>query len=297
MGTPIPQALARRLQAAPRAAVAALGLLGVALLGLADVATGEEISWSVFYTLPVGITAWYAGARWGLALCLLAAGTWYEADLIAGATYSAAWIPFWNAGVRFAFFVIIANLLARQRRILDAQRDLAEVDPLTGLANSRRFLAVLETEVARSARYRRSVSLAYLDLDGFKDVNDRLGHLTGDELLAAVGRALRDQVRKTDLPARLGGDEFAILFPETDAVAVRDAMDHLRSRLQDTVDARGWPVGFSAGVYTSTGEVGTGEELIRRADELMYEVKRSGKGRTTYRTALPAEPPSPLPGD
>ncbi|MDP2956025.1 MAG: GGDEF domain-containing protein [Longimicrobiales bacterium] len=286
MSTRALQALIRRLQAAPPAVVAALGLLGVGLLGLADVATGEEISSSVFYTLPVGITAWYAGARWGAALCVLAAGTWYEADIVAGATYSAAWIPFWNAGVRLAFFVIIANLLARQRRILEAQRALAEVDALTGLANSRRFLAVLEAEVARSARYRRPVSLAYFDLDGFKGVNDRLGHLTGDELLAAVGRALREQVRKTDLPARLGGDEFAVLFPETDAAAVRDAMDHLRSRLQDTVDARGWPVGFSAGVFTSTGEIKTGEELIRRADEVMYEVKRSGKGGTTYRTTL-----------
>lgn len=290
MGIPTPRALARRLQAAPHAAVGALGVLGVGLLGLADVATGAEVSWSVFYTLPVGVAAWYAGARWGLALCVLAAATWYQADILAGATYSAAWIPFWNAGVRLAFFVIIASLLARQRRILDAQRDLAEVDPLTGLANSRRFLAVLEAEVARSARYRRPVSLAYLDLDGFKGVNDRLGHLVGDDLLAIVGRALRHQVRKTDLPARLGGDEFAVLFPETDAVAVREAMDHLRSRLQAAVDERGWPVGFSAGVVTSTGAIATGEELIRRADEVMYEVKRSGKGRTTYRTALPGEP-------
>ena len=74
-------------------------------------------------------------------------------------------------------------------------------------------------------------------------------------------------------------------------------MDHLRGRLQDTVDARGWPVGFSAGVYTSTGEIGTGEELVRRADEVMYEVKRTGKGRTTYRGSLPREPLSDPPGD
>lgn len=293
MDTRFPGAVARFLQAAPRPVVALVGALLVGVLGVADVLTGSELSSSVFYTLPVALGAWYAGRRWGTVLSVLAAVTWYHADQLAGAAYSAPWIPFWNAGVRLAFFLIIAYLLARLRATLEVQRELAEMDGLTGLANSRRFLALVEGEVARSARYHRPVSLAYFDLDGFKHINDRLGHQAGDELLAAVGRALKQHVRKSDLPARLGGDEFAVLFPETDGEAVRDAMAHLRTSLETAVDARGWPVGFSAGVVTTTGEPRTAEDLIHLADQLMYEVKHSGKGRTTFRVGLLPVPSQP----
>lgn len=275
------------LEAAPAWAVGAASAILVAVVGLIDMATGSEVSSSVFYTLPVGLAAWYAGWRWSVALGLLAAGVWYQADLWAGAAYSATWIPIWNAGVRLAFFLIIARLLVRLRVALVAQRALAEVDPLTGLANHRRFFAAVREEVARAARYRRALSLAYLDLDGFKAVNDRWGHAVGDDVLEAVGRALRDQLRVTDLPARLGGDEFAVLFPETDAQAAREAAVKLRGVLEAAMAAKGWPVGFSMGVVTSGGDVSDPEELVRRADRLMYEVKGSGKGRTTF-LAIPA---------
>lgn len=285
--------LTARLDGAPRGVVGAVALLMVAVIGLADVATGAELSSSVFYTLPVGLASWYAGAGWGFALSALAAGTWYSADLAADATYSASWIPVWNAGVRLAFFTIIAQLLARLRAALEAQRALAERDALTGLTNGRRFRDVLEAEVGRSVRYLRPVSLAYIDLDGFKGVNDRLGHHTGDEVLATVGRTLAVRVRRTDVPARLGGDEFAVLFPETDAQAAREAVGKLMTALTEAMESQGWPVGFSVGVVTSLGRVATGEALVHQADDLMYEVKRTGKGRATYLSVPPSADPTP----
>lgn len=276
-----PRILAPFERASPgTTALVSAALIG--LIGLADVATGEEISSSVFYALPVGLAAWYAGARWAGVMATGAAGTWWAADLLAGATYTADWIPAWNTGVRLAFFMIIASLLVRLRAALEFQRSLAEVDRLTGLANSRRFLAAVEQEVARATRYRHPVSLAYIDLDGFKGVNDRWGHKVGDDVLASVGQTLRRAVRATDLPARLGGDEFAILFPETGAGAAPEAIEKVRGQLQGAMEAGGWPVGFSVGVVTSEGETSSAEELIRRADDLMYEVKRSGKGRTSF---------------
>lgn len=292
--------MSRLLERAPAPLVAALGVAMVAALGMADVATGAELSSSVFYTLPVALVAWYAGRSWGLALCALAAATWFGADLLAGATYSARWIPVWNAGVRLLFFVIIAWLLVRLRAALEIQRHLAEVDALTGLANSRRFLAAVDAEVARAARYRHPVSLAYLDLDGFKGVNDRWGHETGDQVLAEVGKALRSRLRRTDLPARLGGDEFAVLLPETGGTAAREAMEKLKEDLVEGMAARGWPVGFSIGVVTADGPVGTADDLVRSADALMYEVKRAGKGRVAFRSLSPppeaglADPPQDL---
>ena len=281
------QTLHSRLDGAPRALTGTAALALVAAIGALDWATGAELSSSVFYVIPVGGAAWYAGARWGWVACAAAAATWYVADLAAGATYSAAWIPVWNAAVRLAFFVIIADLVWRLRAALDVQRRLAEVDPLTGLGNARHFLAAVDAEVARSTRYRRPVSLAYVDLDGFKGVNDRWGHAVGDQVLARVGAVLQAQVRTTDLPARLGGDEFAVLLPETDGLQAREAMEKLRSALDASVRQGGWPVGFSIGVFSSSGEVASGTELVRLADGLMYDVKHSGRGRTSFGVSAP----------
>ena len=264
-----------------------MAMVLVALIGLADVATGAELSSSVFYALPVGLAAWYSGRAWGLGLCVLGAATWYEADVLAGSTYSAHWIPVWNAGVRFLFFFIIASLLVRLRAALELQRKLAEADALTGLANTRRFLAAVDAEVVRAARYRHPTSLAYLDIDGFKGVNDRWGHEAGDAVLAEVARVLRGRLRRTDLPARVGGDEFAVLLPETGADAAREALEKLRADLGAAMSAHRWPVGFSIGVVTAEEGVTGGEDLIREADALMYGVKRGGKGEIAFRSLPP----------
>lgn len=278
--------LDRILSALPPAAVAALALATVVALGRIDEATGAELSSSVFYSAPTAITAWYAGFGWSAVVSLASAGTWYWADASAGATYSAPWIPVWNAAVRLLFFLIIARLLTLLRAALESQRALAESDALTGLANSRSFLRAVEAEVERSMRYGRPLSLAYIDLDGFKAVNDRFGHAAGDDVLQAVGAQLRECTRRADLPARLGGDEFALLLPETDEQAAQDAAEKIRHSLTDAMDLRGWPVGFSMGVVTATGALPSAEELIRQADALMYEVKGSGKGRTTFQQAV-----------
>ena len=271
------------LDGAAPAVIGALGLVLVAGIGAADLATGAELSSSVFYALPVVLATWYGSLRLGLLICLAASGTWYAADLAAGSTYSAGWIPVWNAGVRLTFFLIIAGLMARLRLALEAQRELAERDGLTGLANGRRFLSVVGAEVSRSHRYRRPLSLAYIDLDGFKAVNDGMGHATGDDVLETVGAIMSKSLRGTDLPARLGGDEFAVLLPEADAAQAREAAAKLRVVLETAMSDGGWPVGFSIGVYTSLGGEADAESLIRLADGLMYEVKRSGKGSTLFK--------------
>jgi diguanylate cyclase (GGDEF)-like protein len=268
--------------------VVVLSVSLVGLLGLADLATGRDVSSSVFYTAPVALAAWYGGKGPAQLVCVVASATWYAADVEAGATYSMAWIPIWNSGVRLAFFAIIATLLRRLRAVLDAQRRMAESDSLTGLANARRFEASLEAEMVRSVRYARPLSVALFDLDGFKAVNDTYGHGTGDDVLQATAAVLRGNVRASDLPARLGGDEFAVLLVETGGVAARDAARQIRAALEEVMGANAWPVGLSMGVYTSMGvERGT-DELLRLADTLMYEAKRSGKGRTLFGSDAPS---------
>lgn len=272
----------RRLEGAPAALPGSFAAVLLAAVGAFDYLSGPELSTSVFYVIPVIVAAWYAGAAWGLGTCLLAAVTWYFADVAAGGLYSAAWVPFWNAGVRLGFFLVIADLARRLHDALAVQRRLAEVDELTGLANARRFQAALDAEVRRAIRYDRPITLAYVDLDGFKSVNDRWGHAAGDRVLARIGGLLRAHVRVSDLAGRLGGDEFGILLPETDGQQARDALGNLRTFLERAMREGSWPVGFSIGVISSRGEIPSAQELLRTADGLMYEVKHAGKGTTRF---------------
>jgi len=161
-------------------------LLAVAIVGAMDFATGYELSFSIFYTIPIGIGAWYGGSRLRLLLCIISAMTWLAVDYTSGHQYSHPGIPFWNAGVRLAFFVIIADLLNRQRRSHDLHLSLAQQDGLTGILNARTLKQRCDSLFELASRHGRPLALGYLDLDGFKGVNDRLGHTVGDQVLKVV---------------------------------------------------------------------------------------------------------------
>jgi diguanylate cyclase (GGDEF)-like protein len=180
----------------------------------------------------------------------------------------------------------------RQHRELVAEMMvLAERDPLTGVANRRAFNRAL-AEVQRRAGSERAGALILVDLDNFKQVNDRLGHQRGDEVLRAVARAIRARVRDTDLVARLGGDEFAVVLPGVDAeraeavagdlrVAIRDACADLPPRAA---------IVASVGVASlgADGRAGDVVELVARADAAMYRVKRAHRSGSRTRRFKPA---------
>ncbi len=106
-------------------------------------------------------------------------------------------------------------------------------DPVTGTANRRHFCAVLEAETLRAKRYQRSLSVAVLDIDGFREINDELGHDVGDAVLCSVASCLRSTLRQTDLVGRIGGDEFALLFPETTRAEAMMALARVNSSIVD----------------------------------------------------------------
>jgi len=260
----------------------ASGLALAALVGVLDVATGYELSFGLFYLGAIGVTTWQAGRRAGLFLALVCAGVWFVADRAAGNVYTQPLIAYWNAAIRLGFFVIVAVLLAALRAALDREQAMARVDTLTGAANRRRLLERLDDELDRSRRYARPLTLAYFDLDHFKQVNDHLGHAAGDQVLQEVARTLLERLRKTDTVARFGGDEFAVLMPETDPEAAQAAVDAVRAELLGCMGRHGWPVTFSVGVVTSrAGEIGV-DAFVGKADELMYRVKQAGKNRVLY---------------
>jgi len=179
------------------------------------------------------------------------------------------------------------------RAVDQARREvekLAITDPLTGLFN-RRFLSTrIRDEFVRMRRYPRSLSLALVDLDGFKQVNDRFGHEAGDHVLVTVAQRLRDGLREVDIVARFGGDEFVVLLPETDAAQACMVSGRILENVSGTpIEAHGI-VGASFGVAT-TDEDGSEineDELLRRADHALLCAKRAGKGRVLHFNDCPA---------
>jgi len=261
----------------PRPLVLFGGLILVGAVGLLDYLTGYEISFSIFYIIPIVLVTWTISRRAGVALALLGAVIWYLVEYLGGRPYSNPVIPYWNALVRLSFFLIIAFSLAALRELWRKEKDLSRVDFLTGIANSKAFYESAEQEIERSSRYRRPLSLAYLDCDNFKEINDRLGHQSGDNLLRKVADIIKTQLRSTDIGARLGGDEFAVLLPETGEAAAQEVVARLKDKLSEGMQRRGWPVTFSVGLVTFADPPASVDEMVSRADTLMYAAKKNGK--------------------
>jgi diguanylate cyclase (GGDEF)-like protein len=270
------------LESLSKPVVLVAGLVLIAVIGLADFASGNEIAFSVFYVLPVALITWCVGREFGLLASIASAVVWLVADVETRNPYSHQLIPLWNSLIRFAFFAIITILLAALKKAVHRESNLAYIDYLTGVANSRLFYDLAEREIERCRRYKHPFTLAYIDLDNFKDVNDSLGHVAGDEVLRSVADLLRSNLRVTDSVARLGGDEFAVLLPETDQDAARLALKKVQALLSDEMQARQWPVTFSIGALTCRAAPQSTNALVKMADELMYSAKRDGKNKIRY---------------
>lgn len=225
----------------------------------------------------MGLVTWHASGRIGAVIAAVSAFVWLFADLHAGHLYEHPAIPFWNTGIRFSFFAIVCYLLAALHRALQHERELARTDSLTGATNARYFKELLGKEIERCSRYGKPFTLAYLDLDNFKQVNDRHGHSVGDRVLGLTAELARRHLRAVDVIARVGGDEFAILMVETDTNAARHALARIQDELRAEMKSNGWPVSFSMGAVTCVDGSCSADELIRQADELMYQVKGAGK--------------------
>ncbi len=280
----------------PSAAHAALSLVQLAIIGLVDYLTGYELGVSLFYLLPVCWCAWFLGRTGGLLASVACAVVWAAADQAAAHRYSSWFVLYWNAGLRLGIFVVVALLLSMLRQTLQRVDALSRTDPLTLASNPRAVEDALSAELARLRRYHRALTVAYIDLDNFKTVNDSRGHSIGNQALRTVADVIRATLRQTDLLGRLGGDEFAILLPETDEGEAQVALSKLRARLREAMAANGWPVGFSIGCVTCEDWNRSADDVLDLADQTMYSVKTSGKNSILFRsvpapTAAGAQPP------
>jgi len=175
-------------------------------------------------------------------------------------------------------------------QLLEKTRGLSVTDELTGLYNRRQFYEVLETEMYRTERYGASFSVAMLDIDGFKEYNDRFGHTSGDGVLKAVAQTLKSSLRKTDTAFRYGGDEFTIILPATDTDRAERVVDRVRSKWLKVPETENLvletPLGLSAGIAQFPENAETADGLIFLTDTALYRSKMEGGNKTTLVSAL-----------
>jgi diguanylate cyclase (GGDEF)-like protein len=260
-----------------------IGIVLIVGIGVVDLLTGYEIGFSLFYLLPISLVTWFTRRRrLGVLASITSALVWFIADIKSGMSYSHPAIYFWNTLIRFGFFIIVTLLLSALRKAHEREKELARIDSLTGAINARFFSELVQMEINRSQRYKHPFTIAYVDLDSFKRVNDQFGHSMGDKVLQTIVKYVKGQLRKIDVVGRLGGDEFAFLLPETDQAAAQVAISKIQIGILDEMHRNNWPVTFSIGVLTYIDLPQTSDELIKKADDLMYSVKNNGKNSISY---------------
>ena len=259
-----------------------ISFLGLVLIGLLDIVSGYELGIALFYLFPIMLATWAGGRSTGILMALAGAALWLFADLIYGFPYRAPPSPYVNALMRLGIFVIVAQLVFTARHSLRIERELSRSDPLTGCANWRAINESLQNEIERSRRFRRPFSLVYIDINKFKNLNDRYGHKVGDRALQGICSVLSANLRSTDKLGRLGGDEFAVVLPECTGQEARTAVSRWVQACEQLFHDRGWPIGLSIGIGTFNGESLSVDQALEFVDRLMYSGKMSPDERVQF---------------
>lgn len=257
-----------------------MAVAGIAAIAGIDYATGVELRVYPLYFAPISLVAWHQGKKGAILAALLCTVVWFGSNYLAGKRYSTSAILVANTGAQAVAFLFVGVLIATLTAALERERGLSRTDALTGLLNMRAFYDEAGAILSLCRRKGRPVTLAYVDLDNFKAINDTFGHQSGDTVLRRVAVALRDSTRPSDLSARLGGDEFALLLADTDAPGAAVVLERLRLALVDAIGEDSVPVTCSIGAATFVAVSEKLEVLVRAADAQMYTAKARGKNQT-----------------
>ena len=258
-------------------------------VGWVDYITGPEYSLLLLYLIPVLTTAWFVGKWASVAISIESAIVLLVVDLVWQKHSSDTVALYWNDLSNLVFFFLVTYIIASLKNAFEREKHMASTDALTGVANRRRFYELAYAEINRLKRYGHPFTVCYIDIDNFKLINDTFGHGEGDNLLRLIAESIRNNMRRTDVVGRLGGDEFALLMPETGADAALNVVDKVRA-FQDIAQNRGLTITLSIGMVVYLSPPENVEEMIKRADALMYSVKTSGKNSIKYEVVGRAEP-------
>lgn len=251
----------------------------IALVGWIDYFSGAELRVYPLYYAPITLLAWNVGRRGVVIGALLSAAAWSTGNYFAGQHYSIAIVWVANALVHASSFGIVGFLISALNEALVRERALSRTDPLTSLLNLRAFHEESSRILDLCRRRNHPITMAYLDLDNFKAVNDTQGHEAGDETLRRVADILRSSTRPSDICGRLGGDEFALLLPEADADEATVALERLRFLVAERLGTMPVAVTCSLGAVVFRKAPEQTADMISATDRLMYAAKAMGKNR------------------
>lgn len=251
----------------------------IALVGWIDYFSGAELRVYPLYYAPITLLAWNVGRRGVVIGALLSAAAWSTGNYFAGQQYSIAIVWVANALVHASSFGIVGFLISALNEALVRERALSRTDPLTSLLNLRAFHEQSDRILALCRRRKHPITMAYVDLDNFKAVNDTHGHEAGDETLRRVADILRSSTRPSDICGRIGGDEFAVLLPETDADDATVALERLRLLVAERLGAMPVAVTCSVGAVVFRKAPERTADMISATDRRMYAAKAMGRNR------------------
>jgi diguanylate cyclase (GGDEF)-like protein len=269
----------------------------VCLVGLGDFLTGPEVAFGWLYLVPIAYGSWFLGRPFGLFVTLLSIASWVGNDFLARAPPLPLSVEIWNVVAQLGAFAAFSLMLTELKIRLARERLYANTDPLTDIKNRRAFYEAAEIELERMRRYQRPLTVAYVDLDNFKLVNDQYGHEVGDEVLRLIAHELQSSIRPTDVVARLGGDEFGLLLPETGEEMAKSILARLEIHVRTRVAAKNWNVTCSIGAVSYEHAPENVGEMVRLADRMMYAAKDAGKNTVQLGTMALYPRPAPVSRD
>ncbi len=269
--------LAAALEKLPKPVHVVLGAATLAVVVAVDILTAADVSVTFFYVVPVIQMAWFVGRAAAVVMAVAGSAGFLWAFLAQSTPLSHPWVPYWNAGAELGGYVVVGLILATLREQHDLHARMAATDSLTGVPNRRAFLERLHVERERIGRTQTPLTLAFVDLDRFKAVNDALGHLGGDRILRRVVEVVLGTVRATDVVGRLGGDEFGLLLPDTPAEAAAGVLEKVRRAVAEGLREAELPVTCSVGAVSVVAPAPPVPDLLRMADAEMYAAKEAGR--------------------
>ena len=259
-------------------------LLCVFLVLVVDVYAGYAVRVTFFYVFFVLLVSWYLSHSWGMIISFISSFAWFFMNYRQLPEYVSFITHCWNT---FSLLVILLMIsyVASRLKIEKSEAVFAKKDILTGALNVRGLKKELLNIVQRiHANKGKLFSVIYIDLDNFKQVNDKFGHKEGDNVLKTIGKVIKYHIREVDTFARVGGDEFVLLIPDITDKIIKERISFIREKLLQAMKNRKWPVTFSIGLVNFHKLPHNTSEIIKIADETMYLAKKGGKNKIVSKT-------------
>lgn len=269
------------LEGIPRNLALAGGFLFASVIGVAYYLTGSQLVLFIFFVVPIFQVTWAVGDGAGIFLAVFSAIIWFIADLV-GSRYSNFYIPLINVIIGFIVSIGLIYTLELFKRLLQREQETSHEDVLTGTPNLHEFFLMAEREIMRARRKVSPITIAYLGIDDFEQVNERYGKKTGSIILHKLANSLLDFTRSTDVSARIREKDFVVLLPETDIEGGLKGIQRVKELLTEIIAEYEWPIKFSVGLVTYNILPENVDEMIKTADELQNEAKDSGNERIQH---------------